>query len=618
MKIKNKTLVLGIVILIIVFLLFQINFINSQELTEITEISSQEFSYYGENVELIDDSLVCKTGFEKCKIEIRKGDITTTIEATPGIKISPLGKISVVESGSEFSLNGNSFSNIQSGDIIIDQSTGAIKNADFLTNADGGKYNLNENEFNVPGNKKFVYSSTEGIYQLPDGAEVLEAQKNIQIKTLKNEFIEYKGNKISGILNFDENGNMLVRHTGAGETKFNNVDIKISGAKEETQGVNIFTSLEEAKISGVKNYVIFGNEFNVNLGDTKKSGNVHIKFKEENSYVGVGENGLFEITAGKRANEISSSITIKKGTDTELPIVDNKGFRILNDHTSSNIKFGAQGEAESVSINKYDSGKGKEQVPMLVRNQLNKKYNEKEIQIASLYSDKAEKIYFTSNLDFQESVKIANALKYEEYFKPETAKEIPFMQDVFEKNVVVTIDTVAMIDDKDFIAKFQDYKSSYKGLRSSQKIYEDKYFQEEYLTREKYDGQAELVYNEAKKIVNDPSNSFTDINNKLSELYKDEFLIDYFPTLENPDPNFKTQVRDIVEFYYEAEKSGPLPSGSSQFSLAQNEKIKVDYLVNQKGYSLSDAIDEVLKIGPKVMFSDPNIPAQKWWGMFKK
>ena len=46
-KEKLKNLIYGILVLIIVFILFQINFIGSQELTEITEISSTDFTYSG-------------------------------------------------------------------------------------------------------------------------------------------------------------------------------------------------------------------------------------------------------------------------------------------------------------------------------------------------------------------------------------------------------------------------------------------------------------------------------------------------------------------------------------------------------------------------------------------
>jgi len=52
------------------------------------------------------------------------------------------------------------------------------------------------------------------------------------------------------------------------------------------------------------------------------------------------------------------------------------------------------------------------------------------------------------------------------------------MKDVFEKNVVVTMDSVAMIEDKDFIDMFQDYKPNYKNLKVSQNKYQDKYFEE--------------------------------------------------------------------------------------------------------------------------------------------
>ena len=118
-----------------------------------------------------------------------------------------------------------------------------------------------------------------------------------------------------------------------------------------------------------------------------------------------------------------------------MAVVDNKGFTILNDNTKSDFIFGAIGEekgkAVSLSVGNYLN---KEQVPMLARNHLDKKFDEKEIQIASLYSDIAEKVYFTSNINAAEGLVVdSNLLSYRNNFKPTIAKEIPFMQDVFEK-----------------------------------------------------------------------------------------------------------------------------------------------------------------------------------------
>jgi len=633
-KIKNKILVLRIatIFLIVSFLFIQFLQVSAQEeLAEITEISSTEFTYSGEGVEIIDGKIGCKTGFEKCKMEItpKKGEGKITIEATQGIKYDPVsGKITVAESG-EFILDGTSFKDIKSGEILIDQKSGKLIEADYLVTNIDTEYDINGQivKANKNGRVKFKYSEQTTfetpLLDLPEGGKIFSAN-NIGIKgqniDLGNGLVAEEIPEGASI-SFDSKGNMLASHTHGGEIKFDNkVDLSISGALDKTQGVYIFRNLENAKKSGVENYIIFGDEFNANLGNTEKSGGVHLKFKKSNPYAEVGENGLFEIAAGRRGNEISSSINIRKGTNTELPVIDNKGFRILNDHTSSNVKFGFQGIAETVSIDKYGPGKGKDQVPMLVRNQLDKEVDGKTLQIASLYSDIKEKVYFTSNIKTAESLVMdPNLLSYRENFKPTAAEEIPFMKDVFEKNVVVTMDSVAMIEDKDFIDMFQDYKPNYKNLKVSQNKYQDKYF-EEYKRLAKNVGKSEAdarhIYNNAKSIVNDPKLSFQDKDNQLKTLYKSRLKIDYYPTLKNPDPAFIDQTATIAKFYYEAENKGYLPPRSSQFSLAPNERAQVDKLVSE-GILPRDAIKQILKIGPNAMFSDPYIPAQEWWGIFR-
>ncbi|KHO54843.1 MAG: hypothetical protein QT10_C0011G0024 [archaeon GW2011_AR19] len=422
-------------------------------------------------------------------------------------------------------------------------------------------------------------------------------------------------------INFDSNGNMLAGHTAGKEIKFNNgIDLSVGGEKSKTEGVYIFKNLAEAKKSGVENYVSFGQDFDAHLGDTSKSGLVETLFNRENSYVPVGENTHFSILGGGRSNEISSEIKIRRFDPAlnEMSVVDNKGFMILNDNTKSNFEFGdlgtEKGKVLGMSVGKYL--KDKDQVPMLVRNQFDKKSDDVNIQIASLYSDIKEKVYFTSNIKTAEGLaKASNLLSYKDNFQPSNTQKIPFMQDVFAKDVHATMDSVAMIEDKDFIEMFKDYKSNYKGLKVSQRSNEDKYF-EEYVRLAKGDEKlARDVYEQSKEIVN-KYDDFRIRNTKLTELYQEKFKIDYYPTFHEPDPAFVNQISAITEVYYEAEKKGYLPSGSSAFSLSPPEKTQVENLI-KSGLSEGDAIKQVLKIGPNVMFSDPYIPAQEWWGMFR-
>ena len=186
------------IILIVIFLFAQSLQVSAQE--EITEISSKEFSYHGTGYELSSDGEILFNS-DASKLIINQGkENEIIIEGNSGIKVSPLGKISIMESGSEFSINGNAFKNIASGDIVFDKNTGKITNADFFTNENIGSYNINENKFNVPANQRFVYSSKKE-FELPGGTEILEV-KNTQIKS--SGIVNYKGNEIGGALNFDE------------------------------------------------------------------------------------------------------------------------------------------------------------------------------------------------------------------------------------------------------------------------------------------------------------------------------------------------------------------------------------------------------------------------------
>ncbi len=316
----------GILILIIIFLLFQINFINSQELTEIEGINSQDFSYSGEGVELINNELSCQTGVEKCTIEIRKGDITTTIEATQGIKVSPLGKISVSESGAEFSINGNSFENIKSGEIIFDQKTGEITNADFYTNENLGSYNINGNEFNVPANKRFVYSPKKG-FELAEGTEA----KNIKTaaKITGENLKLFKDNKkydFSGNLNFDESGNTFI----SAKEK-----VIINGVSLENEGKGpdfpIFFDKSSATASGKTEYAILDSS--KNFFAFKEAGgnlprNIRIEFNKENYLFGdlMDKKDYFFIGEGG----VDSGYLEITRQGKNLPVVKTQGYIEIN------------------------------------------------------------------------------------------------------------------------------------------------------------------------------------------------------------------------------------------------------------------------------------------------
>ncbi|MDP2673209.1 MAG: hypothetical protein Q8O84_05335 [Nanoarchaeota archaeon] len=297
--VRNKApiLIFAAIILINIFLLFQINFINSQELTEITEISSADFTYHATGYEVSQNGEIIFNS-EDSKLIINQGqENEIIIEGTSGIKVSPLGKISVTESGSAFILNGNEFKNIESGSIELDQTTGKITKANFFTNENLGNYNINGNEFNVPSNSKFIYNSKEG-FEVSEGTKVIETQKDIQIKS--DGIFDYKENKISGVLNFDSEKNAFIK---AKEK------IIINGVSIENQGKGpdfpIFFDKNSAEISEKLEYIVA--DHSKNLFAFKEAGgnlprNIRIEFNKDNylfddimdekDYLFIGEGGV--------------------------------------------------------------------------------------------------------------------------------------------------------------------------------------------------------------------------------------------------------------------------------------------------------------------------------------
>ncbi|MEK6817617.1 MAG: hypothetical protein AABX80_02340 [Nanoarchaeota archaeon] len=360
MNIKNRNIsfVFGILILIIVFLFFQINFIGSQELTEITEISSTDFTYSGVGYELSQNGEIIFNG-DDSKLIINQGkENEIVIEGNSGVKVSPLGKISVTESGSEFSLDGKNFKNIKSGEIEFDKNTGEITQADFFTNENLGNYNINGNEFNVPANQRFVYNSKKG-FELPGETEILEA-KNTQIKS--DGILNYKENKISGTLNFDENGNAFVKLRE--EAVINGVSIKNSvpsSYRGSGKGDELMVSFNknDPNLKDFKEYVILDTEKNYfeytnqKVGPRTAGKQTLIKFEEGNFFYGDifdGEKDYLGIDAGTGAH---GTLSISRPSKDVLPILEVKEvaeISLLQD--SSTVSFG-----EHISFSQNKIGK---------------------------------------------------------------------------------------------------------------------------------------------------------------------------------------------------------------------------------------------------------------------
>src|SRR3989344_5396253 len=248
MNTKNKFFIFAIVLISLFFVFVGKSFLSAQ-LTEINEISSDEYSYQGENVEIQGEIMRCKEGFENCKIQVTpKGGEAINLELTQGANYNPIsGRISLAESGASFKIGDETFSNIKSGDLVLDQKTGAIKQAKFTTTTEGGNYNINGNQFKVPGDKEFIYPSENGGYKLPDGVEIVKVQPNTRLES--EGIFNYDGNKLSGKLNFDNSGNAFLKI---------NEKVEINGVLIENSGNNLYGSEANLPIffdkAAVENY----------------------------------------------------------------------------------------------------------------------------------------------------------------------------------------------------------------------------------------------------------------------------------------------------------------------------------------------------------------------------
>ena len=196
-KIKlGLILIFGIVLIFLAFAFTEKSFLSAQ-LTEIEGISSEDYSYEGENIEIQGDVMVCKEGFENCKIQVTPtGGGAINLELSQGAEYDPAsGKISVTESGANFTINGNSFPNIEFGYIILNQNTGEISEAKFTTNAEGGNYDFGVVSFSVTqGNIDFSLDKSSLI--LPKDSTLQDFNNELFYKKFENEGLIVEGENL--------------------------------------------------------------------------------------------------------------------------------------------------------------------------------------------------------------------------------------------------------------------------------------------------------------------------------------------------------------------------------------------------------------------------------------
>ena len=329
MNTKNKFFIFAIIFIFLVLAFV----IVSAQLAEVEGISSDEYSYRGENVEVSQDGIACKTGYDNCKIEIISDKGTISIEATQGILYDPAsGRIKITESSAAFKINSETFSNIYSGEIVLDQKTGAIKQAKFTTNSQGGIYNINENQFEIPGNKEFIYPTENGGYKLPDGAVISKVQPNTRLES--EGIFNYNENKLSGKLNFDNDGNAFVK---IGEqTDINGVLISNSGNKLYGEKANFPVFFDKAaaenyeKINIKKAYAAIDKEknffaFKEQIGGGFADHRIKIEFTKD-SFIGdkIDEQDYFAVSQGSNSADGGYLEISRPDLDSAI-IVKNKG-----------------------------------------------------------------------------------------------------------------------------------------------------------------------------------------------------------------------------------------------------------------------------------------------------
>ncbi|KHO54896.1 MAG: hypothetical protein QT10_C0010G0009 [archaeon GW2011_AR19] len=601
MNTKNKIFVFVIILISLAFVFAGKSFLSAQ-LTEIEGISSEDFTYQGENVEIQGEVIVCKSGFDNCKIQVTpKVGEAIALELTKGVKYDPAsGKISVAKSGAIFKIGDETLSNINSGNLVINQNTGEISQAKFTTNSKGGDYNINGNQFNVPGDKEFIYPSEDGGYKFPDGAEVVKAQPGIQIES--DEIINYKGNKVSGVLNFDEGGNAFVAPT----RKANINDISITGAPKEN--VYVYFNSETAKFSGKTNYVVVDeNIFEYKIG--KETQAFEVSFGEKNPYLSnFEENDLFGLTGGALGEE--GHLIINKGFVENgieyLPSIKTSGsVSMLNDGIRLEPIEKSQKRNGEFILRDYAPGKNKGAVEIISISEMSET-----IKIGSVVDNKG-RVFFTSNHESGEPLTVRDLTKGS-VSGYSGSLELPLFPDIFSEKIKMSKSYVNLFDDKPIMTLTRNYKTADKGLERFQSSERDNYlkaFQKEHgiVKGTKY-------YNNLKDIVTNPT--FT-ANKKTLEINK---LI-----LENdgPPPEVKAPeqvvgyVRDISNLAYELRKREVDVPFSEYDFLGAKEIAGIDKIIKDEKVNFKEAFDLYQKrtgivSGPKFMFQDTSIPIKTW------
>nr|MBI4156330.1 hypothetical protein [Candidatus Woesearchaeota archaeon] len=458
---------------------------------------------------------------------------------------------------------------------------------------------INGIQFSVLGNKEFIYPTKEGGYKFPDGTTISKVQPGIMIES--EGIIKYKGNDVSGVLNFDEDGNAFVRPTKKAIIN----DISITGAPKEN--VYVYFNSETAKFSGKNNYVVLDeNIFEYKIGAQTQA--FEVSFGEKNPYLSnFEENDLFGLTGGALGEEghlIIDKGFVENGVEY-LPSIKTSGsVSIFNDGIRLEPIEKSQRRNGEFILRDYAPGKGKGAVEIVSVSDMSET-----IQLGSVVDNKG-RVFFTSNHKSGEPL-VVRDLTRGSVSRYSGSLELPLSPDIFSEKIKMSKSYVSLFDDKQILDLTRNYKIADKGLERFQNSERDNYlkaFQKEHGEK----GGADY-YNKLKEIVTDTKRTSAqktiDINKLIS--------------INGPPPEVKAPeqvvgyIRDISSLAYELRKRGVDVPFSEEDFLGAKEIAGIDKIIKDEKVNFKEAFDIYQKrtgivSGPKVMFQETSIPIKTW------
>lgn len=443
---------------------------------------------------------------------------------------------------------------------------------------------------------------------LPHETDILEVQKNIKIKTLENEFVKYKGNEISEILNFDEKENMFISPTE--KVVINGVSV--FGAPREN--VFVYFDSENAFSSGNENYVVFEDKyFEYKIG--KQTQSFEVSFGVDNPYLkNFEENDLFGLVGGVLGEE--GYLKITKGFTEDgkefIPSIKTSGsVSILNDGLKLIPIEKTSLRNEEFILRDYAPGKDKGSVETVYVSDMTET-----IQIGSVV-DNEGRIFFTSNHKTGEPL-VVRDLTRDRVSKYSENLELPLFPDIFSEKIRMSKSYVNLFDDKKIMSLTQNYKKSDRALKNFQNSQRDDYLKAFQKMFPDNPDKGTEYYNKLKKTITNPGLTTGD---KTGEINR---LIDFYG--KSP-PEIKISkeasdkvvgyIKDISEFAFELEeREVDVPFRRDDF-LGANEIKGIDKIIKDEGLTYSEAFDEYhrikgIKASGRIIFLDTSIPIKTW------